>query len=111
MDYLKFHKLEREPFQNALDPRFYFESSGQVRARMRIERGLAQQRGLIALVGAPGCGKSTLAHRLVLGLDPARYLTQLRTIPHASATSGWLLPRVAQSFGAAEPSADPVRQI
>src|SRR5262245_42095890 len=99
MDYLKFHQLEPEPVQNALDPHFYFESAGHAQARMRLERGVSQRRGLLSLVGAPGCGKSTLAHHLSHALDPARYLQQLRVISHSACASGWLLPHVAEAFG------------
>ena len=111
MDYLKFHQLDREPFQNVLDPSFYFESSSHARARMRLERGLHQHRALLSVVGEPGCGKSTLAHQLSSCLDPTQFWAQAIAIPHVACANGWLLPKVAQTFGAAELGRDPVHLI
>jgi general secretion pathway protein A len=111
MDYLKFHELSCEPFQNSLDARFYFEGQTHAHARLRLERGLRQQRALLALIGAPGCGKSTLAHQLSVSLDPARYLVQLRSIPHSACAQGWLLPKVSQAFAAGDAGPDPARML
>ena len=104
MDYLKFYDLKLEPFKNDLNRRFYFESDGQRRARLRLLRGVEQKKGLSVLIGGPGCGKTTLAHHLRSDLDEERCATRLIVVPHSACAHGWLLPQLATQFGVESPS-------
>lgn len=104
MDYLKFYDLELEPFKNDFSRDFYFESEGQRLARLRLQRGIAQKKGLSVLVGGPGCGKSTLAHRLFADLDETAWVARMIVVPHSSCGRGWLLPQLALQFGVEEPA-------
>ncbi len=99
MDYLKFYDLKLEPFKNDFSSEFYFESEGQRRARLRLMRGIEQKKGLSVLVGGPGCGKTTLAERLLSNLDQTQWAAQMIVVPHSSCASGWLLPQLATRFG------------
>ena len=104
MDYLKFYDLKLEPFKNDRNRRFYFESDGQRRARLRLLRGVEQKKGLSVLIGGPGCGKTTLAHHLRSDLDEDRWATRLIVVPHSACAHGWLLPQLATQFGVDAPS-------
>lgn len=107
MDYLKFFELQKEPFRSDPDRDFFFESKGQRGARMRLLRGVQQRKGLCVLIGAPGCGKTTLALRLVEELRSEPWVVRLMSIPHVSCSSGWLLPTVAKVFGVTKIAASP----
>ncbi len=104
MDYLKFYDLDLEPFKNDLNSRFYFESDGQRRARLRLLRCVEQKKGLSVLIGGPGCGKTTLANHLRSGLDEERWAVKLIVVPHSACAHGWLLPQLSTQFGVDSPS-------
>lgn len=106
MEYLKFYELEIEPFQNDPDGRFYFESASQRRARLWLERGVRQRKGLCVAIGGPGCGKTTLAHYLAESLGERGGCARLLSISHSECADGWLLPHVAQCFGVRQPAPD-----
>lgn len=109
MDYLKFFELEEEPFRNDSDPRFFFQTRAQARARLRLMRGVQQRKGLMIVWGGPGCGKTTLARHLLETLDGPGCTARMLSIPHAACDAGWVLPRVASAFGVAQAAADPVQ--
>jgi type II secretory pathway predicted ATPase ExeA len=101
MDTVKFFGLEREAFQNDLDPRFYFEGSSQRRARMQILRAVQQRKGLVLVLGRPGLGKTTLAHHLLADLDRDKFAAQLLVSSHRECARGWFLPQLARLHGVA----------
>jgi type II secretory pathway predicted ATPase ExeA len=111
MDYLKFYDLEREPFQNDPDGRFYYESRVHQRARMRLLRGVQQRKALSVLIGGPGCGKTTLAVHIHEGLRGGEFAARLLPISHADCARGWLLPQVARVFGVEHPAAGGPAQL
>lgn len=104
MDYVKFFGLEREAFQNDLDPRFYFEGASQRRARMQVLRAVQQRKGLVLVLGRPGLGKTTLANHLLCDLDHERFAAQLLVSSHRECARGWFLPQFARLFGAEQPA-------
>lgn len=99
MKYLKFFELEQEPFQNDGDVQFYFESARHRRAEMLLMRAAHQQKALSLLIGGPGCGKTTVSHKVLMNLDATTFSKRLLLISHADCGTGWLLPQVARAFG------------
>jgi general secretion pathway protein A len=110
MDYLKFYELETEPFHNGVDPRFYYVSEEHEQARMRLLRGIRHHKGLAVLWGKPGCGKTTLASRMVHELEAPAFAARLCIVPHVACARGWLLPQIAHCYGA-PPAHDPAHLI
>lgn len=111
MDYLKFFELEDEPFRNDGDPRFFFQTRAQARARVRLMRGIQQRKGLMLVSGGPGCGKTTLARHLLETLDGPKCVVRMLSIPHAACDSGWVLPRLAETFGVSQVAGDPLQVL
>ena len=111
MDYLKFFEMREEPFRNDGDPRFFFQTRGQARARVRLMRGVQQQKGLMTVSGGAGCGKTTLARHLLETLDGPRCTARMLSIPHSACDSGWVLPRIAATFGVSQVASEPLQVL
>ncbi len=69
--YLKFFKLKEEPFATTPDPRFLYRSSAHQEALERLVAAVTLRRGIAAIVGEPGLGKSTLIRTMLTGLQNA----------------------------------------
>ncbi len=54
--------LRRDPFMDTADPSFYFETIGSANGRRRLTECLVAGRGLAAVVGPIGVGKTTLCN-------------------------------------------------
>jgi len=108
LSYLKFYKLDADPFRNEPESRFYFEGAVQQQARMRLERAIQQRKGLAVLIAGQGCGKTTLAHHILDGLSGAESATRMLSVPHPNCGPGWLLPEINRAFGVGDPAEDPV---
>ncbi len=67
--YLKYFKLKEEPFATTSDPRFLFRSTAHQEALERLIAAITKRRGIAAIVGEPGLGKSTLVRTILTGLQ------------------------------------------
>ncbi len=86
--YLKFHQLERSPFEGAGSDRLVLATEALRRAYAEIRTGLDEGAARICLGGGPGIGKSSLARALpkllasdaacVLVRDPSRDWAQVK---------------------------------
>jgi type II secretory pathway predicted ATPase ExeA len=105
--YYRHFGLERDPFLDTADPHFYRTTPGLMRARDRLISGVLESRGLQAVVGDPGTGKTSLMAQLereLLGRDEVRLGKILD--PSFSNETEFLLG-VARSFGLALPPRSP----
>ena len=105
--YYRHFGLERDPFLDTADPHFYRATPGLMRARDRLVGGVLESRGLQAVVGDPGTGKTSLMAQLereLLGRDEVRLGKILD--PSFSNETEFLLG-VARSFGLALPPRSP----
>ena len=105
--YYRHFGLERDPFLDTADPHFYRTTPGLMRARDRLVSGILESRGLQAVVGDPGTGKTSLMAQLereLLGRDEVRLGKILD--PSFSTETEFLLG-VARSFGLALPPRSP----
>lgn len=66
--YCRFFKLERMPFDNTPDPRFFFTTSEHDEALAALRYGVTQRRGFTVITGQPGSGKTLLGQMLVQSL-------------------------------------------
>lgn len=57
--------MDREPFSNAPDPDFYFNSRAHTLCFQKLEIALRLKRGLNVVIGDIGTGKTTLCRKLI----------------------------------------------
>lgn len=106
MNPLAFFELEREPFSNAPDARFYFNSEQHTQALTRLLYAVDSNKGLAVLVGGVGTGKTTLARRMLDSLPEERYESSLLVMVHSSITPEWIMTRIAMQLGVETPAVD-----
>lgn len=99
MDYLEFYKLKEHPFSNAVDNRFYYNSTQHAEALIRLKYAVDTMKGLAVVVGDIGTGKTTLARRMLDELDETRYEAALLVVLHSSVTADWLMRKIAIQLG------------
>jgi len=106
MSYAEHFGLDREPFSNAPDARFYFNTEQHSQALLRLMYAVDSNKGLAVLVGGVGTGKTTLARRMLDSLPEARYESSLLVMVHSGITPEWILTRIAMQLGVPEPASD-----
>ncbi len=94
--YESFYKLHSKPFRLSPDPAFFYPSSGHKRALSYLLYGLNQGEGFVVITGAPGTGKTTLAHKLLSQIDTSNILVAPLSSTQVEADD--LLRLVATSF-------------
>ena len=111
MSYLEHYGLDREPFSNAPDARFYFNSEQHSQALLRLMYAVDSNKGLAVLVGGVGTGKTTLARRMLDNLPEDRYESSLLVMVHSGITPEWILTRIALQLGVVEPAGDRLKLL
>ena len=106
MSYLEHFGLTQEPFSNAPDARFYFDSDHHQHALRKLRFAVDSNKGLGVVVGPIGTGKTTLARRLLDQLSEDRYQSSLMIMVHSGVTPEWILSHIALQMGIVEPAAD-----
>ncbi len=106
MSYTEYFGFEREPFSNAPDARFYFNSEQHRQSLQRLMYAVDSNKGLAVLIGGIGSGKTTLARRMLDCLPDDRYESSLLVMVHSGITPEWILTRIAMQFGVEVPASD-----
>jgi type II secretory pathway predicted ATPase ExeA len=111
VSYLDFYGLQIEPFSNAPNERFYYNSAQHARALTRMMYVAETMKGLAVVVGDIGTGKTTLARKVLDSLPSEAYESALLVILHTEITQEWLLRRVAQQLGVENPAREKLQVI
>jgi general secretion pathway protein A len=111
MSYLDFYGLQIEPFSNAPNERFYYNSAQHARALTRIMYVAETMKGLALVVGDIGTGKTTLARKVLDSLPSEVYESALLVILHSEISQEWLLRRIAQQLGIENPASEKLQII
>lgn len=69
--YSEYWNLGREPFENSLDPAFFFPSQTHQSALLKLRYLIENRKGSGVLVGPTGSGKTLVVHRLMDELGSA----------------------------------------
>jgi general secretion pathway protein A len=67
--YESYWQLERKPFENCCDPRFYFPDESHQAALLKLRYAIENRRGAALLAGASGSGKTLVVGMLRTMLD------------------------------------------
>lgn len=106
MSYTDHFEMQREPFSNAPDARFFYNSDQHSQALVRLMYAVDSNKGLSVVVGGVGTGKTTLARRMLDNLPDERYESSLLVMVHSGITPEWILTRIAMQLGVESPADD-----
>ncbi|MGH0032042.1 MAG: ExeA family protein [Myxococcota bacterium] len=104
MEYLHHFQLAEDPFRNDHLEKFQVEVPSQGQALARLDRGVRQGRGLVALVGPAGSGKTLVARRLYEELEEEVFESSMMVLLRSAVDSEWLLSRFAAQLGVEDPA-------
>lgn len=111
MGYTDYFNFEREPFSNAPNEKFYFDSEQHRRALQRLKYSVDTDKGLAVLVGGVGTGKTTLARRMLDNLPVEHYESSLLVMIHSDINPEWLLSRICLQLGVDNPEGTPLKML
>lgn len=111
MEHLQHFGLTRDPFANDPKPQAVFESQAQEDAERRVRRALAQKKGLTAIVGVPGSGKTLLVRRLLEELEEEIYDVSLLVPLRGIADTAWILSRFGRQLEVDVPADEPAELL
>ncbi len=111
MSYLDFYGLQIEPFGNAPNERFYYNSAQHARALTRMMYIAETMKGLAVVVGDIGTGKTTMARKVLDSLPVETYESALLVILHSEISQEWLLRKIASQLGVENPAKEKLQII
>jgi type II secretory pathway predicted ATPase ExeA len=111
MGYTDYFQFEREPFSNAPNDKFYFDSAQHNHALLRLMYSVDSDKGLAVLVGGIGTGKTTLARRMLDNLPVDKYESSLLVMIHSGITPDWILSRICMQLGVKNPDDSPLKML
>src|SRR5919199_2229456 len=98
LPYLEFYGLKEEPFSTVPSPRYVFLTTIHSTALQKTSYVVGAKKGLAAVFGDTGTGKSTLARLLHQKFLDQGFISTLITNPHHT-TPNAFLRTIAQEFG------------
>jgi type II secretory pathway predicted ATPase ExeA len=106
MSYEQHFGLTEQPFSNAADSRFFFESEQHQDAMLRISHSVSTMKGLTVVIGGAGAGKTLLARYILAKLEEKsdEYEAALLVIVHSEVSADWLLRKIANQLGVPNPA-------
>ncbi|MBN1142393.1 MAG: AAA family ATPase [Deltaproteobacteria bacterium] len=106
MSYAEYFGLKLDPFSNAPDTRFYYNSRQHSDALHKLLFAIHSNKGLGVVIGGVGTGKTTLARHLLSVLPDKKYESSLLVMVHSGITTEWILTRIAIQLGVPSPEPD-----
>ncbi len=111
MGYTDHFNFDREPFSNAPNDKFYFDSEQHNQALLRLKYSVDSDKGLAVLVGGVGTGKTTLARRMLDNLPFSKYESSLLVMIHSAITPEWIMSRICMQLGVKNPDISPLKML
>lgn len=94
--YKEFYRLNENPFNVTADPRFFYLSKRHKEAFSYLVYGVKEKKGVIAITGEVGTGKTTLCKALLNNLDTS---TKTAFILNPNLPGIQLLQAIVEDFG------------
>jgi type II secretory pathway predicted ATPase ExeA len=105
MSYEQYFGLSGQPFSNAPDSKYYYDSAQHQEAMARIMNAAETMKGLVVMTGEIGTGKTLLARKILETMETTgNYVESLLVIVHSEITASWLLRRIAMQIGIDNPA-------
>lgn len=95
--YLEYWGLDRFPFDDVADERFFFRSREIDTVAEDLHEAVVRRRGLAVLIGEIGCGKTTVCQHVLLQLPETRY--RIVWITNARLGPGEMLVEIGTQLG------------
>ncbi len=111
MGYTDYFNFDREPFSNAPNDKFYFDSEQHNQALLRLKYSVDSNKGLAVLIGGIGTGKTTLARKMLDQLPIDKYESSLLVMIHSAITPDWILSRICMQLGVKNPDVSPLKML
>jgi general secretion pathway protein A len=111
MGYTDHFNFDHEPFSNAPNDKFYFDSDQHNQALVRLKYSVDSDKGLAVLVGGVGTGKTTLARRMLDNLPFEKYESSLLVMIHSAVTPEWIMSRICVQLGVISPDISPMKML
>jgi general secretion pathway protein A len=96
--YLDFYGLKESPFTLVTEPRFLFYSEAHCEAMAHLLYGVREKKGVIAMLGEAGTGKTTLVRGTLALLQKSRVVTSVIMNPMIT-NAEQLLDAILRGFG------------
>ena len=94
--------MKEQPFSNAPNSRFYFDTDEHGEAMARIFHAIETNKGLVVMIGDSGTGKTLLGRRILERLEEkGGFESGLLVIIHTEVTAEWMLRKIATQMGVA----------
>jgi general secretion pathway protein A len=80
MPYRSFYGLTQAPFTSEIEPHQFFQFEAFRQCMARLEYGL-RERGMFAIIGEPGAGKTSVVRAATARLAPSSYVSLYEPVP------------------------------
>ena len=83
MPYRSFYSLQQAPFSCEIEPHQLFQFEAFRQCLARLEYGV-RERGMFAITGEPGAGKTSVVRAITARLAPSSYISLYEPIPNVN---------------------------
>ncbi|MFW6211197.1 MAG: ExeA family protein [bacterium] len=105
MSYEQYFGFTEQPFSNAPDSRFYYDSNPHQAAMVKIMHAAETMKGLVVMLGDIGAGKTLLARKTLEKLgERDEFIESLLVMVHSEISASWILKRIALQIGIENPA-------
>jgi len=100
MNYETFYGFNKEPFSDIPDPELFYSGPEHTRALVKLLHVIKKGRALGILTGSVGCGKTTIARRILSELENEdNYYPGLMVLTHQNFGIEWFTRKIGELLG------------
>jgi general secretion pathway protein A len=100
LNYETFYEFIKEPFSDIPDPQLFYSGPEHTRALVKLLHVIKKGRALGILIGSVGCGKTTIARRILSELEnDDNYYPGLMILTHQDFGVEWFTRKIGELLG------------